>query len=235
MSRQFAVVGLGRLGIAMAGTLDSLGHDVLGIDTREDLIRSLADDLPNVHLVAADATEEDVLRGLNVQEFDAAAVVIGENHVEAGILATANLKEIGVPMIVARASSKLHARVLERVGADRVIQPEREMGEQVARVLASPAILDYVDLGEDEALIEARVPQQWAGKSLAELALSRNFGLTVVALKPKDGAGTLPHGDTIFQEDDVIVVGGTKKALDASPLAGPPPGSQPPKRRFFGL
>nr|MBA3585823.1 TrkA family potassium uptake protein [Gemmatimonadota bacterium] len=83
MSRQFAVVGLGRLGIAMAGTLDSLGHDVLGVDTREDLIRNLADDLPNVHLVAADATDEDVLRGLNVQDFDAAAVVIGENHVEA--------------------------------------------------------------------------------------------------------------------------------------------------------
>ena len=236
MSRQFAVVGLGRLGIAMAGTLDSLGHDVLALDTKEDLIRDLADGLPNVHLVAADATDEDVLRGLNVQEFDAAAVVIGENHVEAGILATANLKEIGVSTIVARATSKLHARVLERVGADRVIQPEREMGQQIARVLASPAVLDYVDLGEDEALIEARVPQQWAGKSLSELALSRNLGLTVVALKPKDGAGTLPHGDTILQEDDVIVVGGSKKVLDASPLAaGPPPGSHKPRRRFFGL
>ena len=235
MSRQFAVVGLGRLGIAMAGTLDSLGHDVLGVDTREDLIRNLADDLPNVHLVAADATDEDVLRGLNVQDFDAAAVVIGENHVEAGILATANLKELGVSTIVARATGKLHARVLEKVGADRVIQPEREMGEQVARVLASPAVLDYVDLGEDEALIEAKVPQQWAGKSLAELALSRNLGLTVVALKPKDGAGTLPRGDTVLQEEDVIVVGGTKKLLDASPLAGPPPGSRNPKRRFFHL
>jgi len=94
-------------------------------------------------------------------------------------------------------------------------------------------VLDYVDLGEDEALIEAKVPQQWAGKSLAELALSRTLGLTVVALKPKDGAGTLPRGDTILQEEDVIVVGGTKKLLDASPLAGPPPGSRNPRRRFF--
>ena len=208
----------------MVGTLDSLGHDVLGIDTREDVIQRLADDLPNVHLVAADATDEDVLRGLNVQDFDAAAVVIGENHIEAGILATANLKELGVSTIVARATTRLHARVLERVGADRVIQPEREMGEQVARVLASPAILDYVDLGEDEALIEARVPQQWAGKSLAELALARNLGLTVVTLKPENGPGTLPHGDTVLQEGDVIVVGGTKKSLDSSPLSGPPPG-----------
>jgi trk system potassium uptake protein TrkA len=83
MSRQFVIVGLGRLGIAMVGTLHSLGHDVLGIDMREDVIQEVADDLPNVHLVAADATDEDVLRGLNVEGFDAAAVVIGENHVEA--------------------------------------------------------------------------------------------------------------------------------------------------------
>jgi trk system potassium uptake protein len=98
------------------------------------------------------------------------------------------------------------------------------MGEQVARVLASPALLDYVDLGENEALIEARVPEEWTGKSLAELALSRNLGLTVVALKPQNGAGKLPRGDTVLREGDVIVVGGTKKRLDASPLAGPSSG-----------
>jgi trk system potassium uptake protein TrkA len=224
MSHQFLVVGLGRLGIAMVNTLDALGHEVLAVDAKEDLIQDLADDLPNVHLVAADATDEDVLRGLNVDHFDAAAVVIGENHVEAGILTTANLKELGVPMIVARASTKLHAKVLERVGAHRVIQPEREMGEQIARVLASPAILDYVDLGEDEALIEAHVPQEWVGKSLAELSLSRSLGLTIVAHKPQGGAGSLPTGDTILKEGDLIVVGGSKKTLDASPLSGPPPG-----------
>ena len=222
MSHQFLVVGLGRLGIAMVNTLDSLGHEVLAVDAREDLIQDLADDLPNVHLVAADATDEDVLRGLNVDNFDAAAVVIGENHVEAGILTTANLKELGVPMIVARATTKLHAKVLERVGADRVIQPEREMGEQVARVLASPAVLDYVNLGEDEALIEAYVPEQWAGKSLAELSLSRNLGLTIVAHKPQGGMGSLPTGDTVLKEGDLIVVGGSKETLDASPLSGPP-------------
>jgi trk system potassium uptake protein TrkA len=98
------------------------------------------------------------------------------------------------------------------------------MGEQVARVLASPAVLDYVDLGEDEALIEARVPKQWEGKSLAELSLSRNLGLTIVAHKPQGGAGSLPTGDTVLKEGDLIVVGGSKKTLDASPLSGPPPG-----------
>ncbi len=221
MSRQFVVVGLGRLGIAMVGTLHSLGHDVLGIDMREDVIQELADDLPNAHLVAADATDEDVLRGLNVEGFDAAAVVIGENHLEAGILATANLKELGVPMIVARATGKLHAKVLERVGADRVIQPEREIGEQLARTIASPVLLDYVDLGEDEALMEAQVPRAWLDKSLSELDLSQKMGLTVMVLKPKGGPGSLPHGASVLHEGDVLVVGGSKKALDSSPLVQP--------------
>jgi trk system potassium uptake protein TrkA len=221
MNRQFVVVGLGRLGISMVATLDSLGHEVLAIDKREDVVQSLADDLPNVHLVAADATDEDAVRGLNVEGFDAAAVMIGENHIEAGILATATLKEVGVPRIVARATGGIHARVLERVGADRVIQPEREIGEQLARTMASPVLLDYVDLGEDEALIEARVPSAWLDKSLSELDLSQKMGLTVLALKPQNGPGSLPHGDTVLRDGDVLVVGGSRKALDRSPLVQP--------------
>jgi trk system potassium uptake protein TrkA len=221
MNRQFVVVGLGRLGVSMVGTLDSLGHEVLAIDKREEVIQTLADDLPNVHLVAADATDEDAVRGLNVEGFDAAAVMIGENHVEASILATATLKEIGVPRIVARATGGIHARVLQKVGADRVIQPEKEIGVQLARTMASPVLLDYVDLGEDEALIEARVPRAWLDKSLAELDLSQEMGLTVLALKPQDGPGSLPHGDTILRDGDVLVVGGSRKALDRSPLVQP--------------
>jgi trk system potassium uptake protein TrkA len=221
MNLQFVIVGLGRLGISMVETLDSLGHEVLAIDKREDVIQDLADDLPDVHLVAADATDEAAMRGLNVDGFDAAAVMMGENHVEASILATATLKEIGVPRIVARATGGIHARVLEKVGADRVIQPERQIGAQLARTLASPVLLDYIDLGEDEALIEARVPREWLNRSLAELDLSQKMGLTVMALKPKGGPGTLPQGDSVLYEGDVLVVGGSKKALDRSPLVMP--------------
>lgn len=221
MKKQFVVVGLGRLGISMVATLDSLGHEVLAIDNSESVIQSLADDLPNVHLVATDATDEDAMRGLNVEGFDAAALMIGENHIEASILATATLKELGVPRIVARATGGIHARVLERVGADRVIQPEREIGEQLARTMASPVLLDYVDLGEDEALIEAQVPRAWLHKSLSELNLSQKMGLTVLALKPKGGPGTLPYGDSVLHDGDVLVVGGTRKDLDSSPLVQP--------------
>jgi trk system potassium uptake protein TrkA len=221
MNRQFVVVGVGRLGISMVATLDSLGHEVLAIDKSESVIQSLADDLPNVHLVATDATDEDTVRGLNVEGFDAAAVMIGENHIEASILATATLKEVEVPRIVARATGGIQARVLEKVGADRVIQPEREIGEQLARTMASPVLLDYVDLGEDEALIEAQVPSAWLHKSLSELNLSQKMGLTVLALKPKGGPGTLPHRDSVLHDGDVLVVGGTRKDLDSSPLVQP--------------
>jgi trk system potassium uptake protein TrkA len=217
MSRQFVIIGLGRLGAAMIATLESLGYDVLGIDSDEDLVQDLAGDFPNAHLVAADATDEDVLKDLNVGQFDAAAVVIGEN-MEAGILATANLKELGVPFVVARAISGLHGRVLERIGADRIIEPEKDMGAQVARTMASPAVLDYVDLGEDEALIEAEVPEKWVDKSLSDLHLSRESGLTVLAIKPKGKSGTIPGGDTVLHRGDVLVVGGTKEKLDKSDL-----------------
>jgi trk system potassium uptake protein TrkA len=217
MSRQFVVIGLGRLGAAMIATLDSLGYEVLGIDTDEELVQDLSGDFPNAHLVAADATDEDVLRDLNVGHFDAGAVVIGEN-MEASILASANLKELGVPFVVSRAMSGLHVRVLERIGADRIIEPEKDMGAQVARTMASPAVLDYVDLGEDEAVIEAEVPEQWVDKSLADLQLSREAGLTVLAIKPKGKAGTIPKGDTVLRRGDVLVVGGTKEKLDKSDL-----------------
>ena len=141
MSRQFVIIGLGRLGSAMVGTLTSLGHEVLGIDTDEELVQDLSAEFPDAHLVVADATDESVLHDLNVGHFDAAAVVIGEN-MEASILATANLKELGVPFVVSRAMDRLHARVLEKLGADRIIEPEKDMGAQLARTMASPTVMD---------------------------------------------------------------------------------------------
>jgi len=204
----------------MAGTLSSLGYDVLGIDPDGELVQELSGEFPRANFVSADATDESTLRDLNVEQADGAAVVIGED-IEASILATANLKELGVPFVVARAMSKLHARVLRKIGADRIIEPERDMGEQVARTMASPAVMDYVELGGDEALIEAEVPEEWVAKSLAELQLSRESGLTVLAIKPKGGSGTIPSGDTVLHEGDVLVVGGTKKNLDRSELLHP--------------
>src|ERR671917_928813 len=169
---------MGRVGASLVRTLESLGHDVLGVDCDGDRIQDLSDDLPGASLVAADATEDSVLRDLGLDRFDGAAVVIGES-IQGSVLVTLILKDLGVPMIFSRANTELHARVLERVGADHVIQPEKEFGEFLARQMALPGIHDYVELGQDEALIEIEAPREWVNKSLADLQLHRKKDLTV--------------------------------------------------------
>jgi len=204
---------MGRVGASLVRTLDSLGHDVLGIDRDGDRIQDLSDELPGASLVAADATEDSVLRDLGIDRFDGAAVVIGES-IQSSVLVTLILKDLGVPMIFSRANNDLHARVLERVGADHVIQPEKEFGEFLARQMSLPGIQDYLELGEDEALIEIEAPQSWIGKSLADLQLHRKKDLTVLAIKGREKGGTLPQPETPLQEGDILVVGGPKKELD---------------------
>ena len=213
MSKQFAVIGMGRVGTSLIRTLDYLGHDVLGIDCDEDLIQDLSLELPNAHLVAADATEGTVLQDLGLEHFDGAAVVVGEN-IQASVLVTLILKDLGVPLVISRASSPLHARVLERLGADHVVQPEKEFGEFLARRMSSPGIMDYLELGRDEALVEMEVPREWIGRSLADLQLHRKRNLTVLAIKGEGKEGSLPHPETPLQKGDILVLGGPKKWLD---------------------
>ena len=204
---------MGRVGASLVKTLDSLGHDVLGIDSDGNRIQDLSDELPGASLVAADATEDSVLRDLGLEQFDGAAVVIGES-IQGSVLVTLILKDLGVPMIFSRANNDLHGRVLDRVGADHVIQPEKEFGEFLARQMSLPGIQDYLDLGQDEALIEIEVPREWVDKSLADLQLHRKKDLTVLAIKGENKGGTLPRPDTPLQKGDILVVGGPKRELD---------------------
>lgn len=215
MAQQYAVIGMGRLGTSIARTLASMGHTVLGLDADEHRVERLTGQLPDeVHLLhVADATKKDVLLGLGLEQFDGAVVTLGR-HPEAVVLATLILKEIGVPLVFARARDAVDARILEKVGADYVVQPEREVGELVARRIASPGTLDYLELGEDEALVEIVIPRKWIGKALSDLHLYRKSGLTILAHKSKGQGGTIPKGDKIFHEGDVLVVGGSKKALN---------------------
>ncbi len=202
------------VGTSLVRTLDYLGHDVLGIDLDEGLIEDFSDELPNVHLVAADATERTVLRDLGLEQFDGAAVTIGEEHVEASILVTLILKDLGVPLVFSRANDSLHAKVLQRVGADHVVQPEKVFGEFLARRITSPGMKDYLELGEDEAVVEMEVPQEWVGKSLSDIQLHRKKDLTVLAIKGEGKEGTLPRPDAPLQEGDILVIGGPKEELD---------------------
>jgi trk system potassium uptake protein len=214
MSKQFAVIGLGLVGRSLVRTLRDLGHDVLAIDHDEDLIQDLSNELPDVDLVTADGTEPHVLQELGLNHFDGAAVTIGEGNTEASVLVTLVLKDLEVPTVFSRAINELHARVLDRVGADHVIQPEKEFGEFLARQMSVPGIQDYLALGQDEALIEIEVPREWIDKSLADLQLHRKKDLTVLAIKGEGQEGTLPQPGTPLKEGDVLVVGGPKKELD---------------------
>lgn len=213
-SKQFAVIGMGRVGASLARTLDELGHDVLCIERDAALVQDLSSELPSANLVAADAAESNVLQELGLSRFDGAAVVIGEN-IQASVLVTLILKELGVPLVLARANSPIHARVLERVGADHVVQPEREFGEYLARRISSPGIEDYLDLGEDEALVRVQTPRGWIGKTLKELQLPRKQGITVLTLNTESRNGAVPRADDPLKGSDVLVLAGPKKRLDA--------------------
>ena len=196
----------------MAENLHFLGHEVLAIDHRKEVVQALSDDLPDVDLVTADATSEDVLKELGVDQFDGAVVAIG-GDTQASTLVTLALKDMGLETVVARADSPIHARLLRKVGADRIVEPEREIGEQVARSVVSPGVMGFVDLGEDEALIEAEVPEKWIDKTLADLRLA-DEGLAVVAVRREGEGGRIPKGDTKLEKGNVIVVGGPKDKLD---------------------
>jgi trk system potassium uptake protein TrkA len=204
---------MGRVGASLVRTLEALGHDVLGLDCDEELIQDLSLELPRAHLITAEVTESMVLRDLGLEHFDGAAVVIGES-IQASVLVTLILKDLGVPMVFSRANNELHARVLERVGADQVIQPEKEFGEFLARQMSLPGLQDYLELGQDEALIEMEVPHGWIGKTLSDLQLHRKKDLTVLAIKGEGKGGVLPRPDTSLQKGDVLVVGGPKNKLD---------------------
>ena len=214
MSKQFAVIGMGRVGTSLVRTLDSLGHDYLGIDCDEERIQDLAAELPGASLVAADATEGTVLRDLGLEDFDGAAVVVGNND-QASVLVTLILKDLKVPVVMSRASSELHARVLERVGADHVVQPEREFGEHMAHRIASPGIQDYLDLGDDEALVKMTTPEEWVGKTLQELKLPQRNNVEVITIKSADRPDTIPpRVDLPLERGDLLVLGGRKRSLD---------------------
>jgi len=205
---------MGRIGSSLLATLGSMGHDVLGIDADEDLIQDLSAEMPGSNLVSANAAEGTVLRDLGLDSFDGVAVMIGED-IQANVLVTLILKELGIPLVISRATTPLHARVLERIGADRVVQPEREFGEFLAHSMASPSIQDYLDLGEDQALARMVVPKSWVGQTLAELQLPRRKGVEVVTLKSEGRGGVIPpRSDIPLREGDVLVLGGAKKRLD---------------------
>lgn len=208
--KQFAVIGLGRFGEAVGTALHSLGQDVLGVDKDEARIQAAADLF--THVVQADATQEGVLEGLGVAKFDAAVVAMGAD-IEASTLVTVMLKELGVRHVVARASTATHGKVLAKVGADRVVFPERDIGVRVANGLLSANVLEYFELLPNYSIVEMTAPEFTHGRTLGELGIRQKFGATVILIRRAGEVNASPGGDDVILEGDLLVVWGTTEGL----------------------
>lgn len=209
--KQFVVIGLGRFGSSVARTLAQGDYNVLAIDSDEERVHDIAEEV--THAVQADATDIGTLKTLGVRNFDVAVVSIGEN-VHSNILATLVLKELGVPFVVAKAQDELHGKVLEKVGADRVVFPERDMGIRIAHNLISSNVLDYIQFAPDYGIVEIVATDKMYGKTLAELQFRTNYGANVMAIKRGKDLHITPGALDKVLEDDVLVVIGKNEDLD---------------------
>lgn len=208
--KQFAVIGLGRFGSSVASSLYRLGYDVLAIDVNEEIVQKFSDRV--THVVQADTTDENVLKALGIRNFDVVVVAIG-GDIQANLMTTVLLKENGVPYIVAKAQNDLHGKMLEKIGADRVVYPERDMGMRVAHNLASTNVLDYIELSPDLSLMEITVPHALEGLTLAEADLRARYQVNVVAVKRGDNVLVPPDPGEKIQPQDVLVVIGTSAGI----------------------
>ena len=210
--KTYLVIGLGRFGTAVARKLQELGNEVMVMDEREEQVQKLADHV--THAVVGDARDEEVLASLGVRNFDCAIVAIGQD-LAASVLITLNLKSLGVPQVICKAQDELQKRALEKLGADRVLIPEREMGLKLAQNLTSTSVLDYVELSKDSGLAEIRTPRSWVGKTLLEIDVRKKFGVTVAAMRKADGDLTVfVDANYRLEADDELVGVGSNDDRD---------------------
>ncbi len=206
--KTFVVIGLGRFGTAVAQELSALGHEVLAVDTAEDKVQRVADQV--THAVVGDARDINVLKALGVRNFDCAVVAMGSD-VGNSALITLNLKELGLKQVVCKAQSHVHSRVLEKIGADRVIFPEHEMGVKLAQGLSSSSVLNFIEFSEDYGIVELAVPKTWRGKTIRELDVRNAFHVNIIAVRKADSPRALnvaPGANcTLEAGDNVVAVG----------------------------
>lgn len=208
----FAVIGLGRFGGSVCKTLADAGQEVLAIDKYESRVNDYKDIATQA--VVADAQDEDVLRSLGIRNVDHVIVAIGED-IQASILVTLMVKEQGVKYVTAKAQNEYHAKVLEKLGVDRVVHPERDMGVRIGRSLTSKNMVDYLDLDANFKLAEILITNpEFVGKSLAEMDFRDRYGLNVIALAHSRQEMVLPSAGDVLTENDSILVAGTTRAID---------------------
>ena len=201
--KQFIVVGLGRFGTAIAETLCQDGYEVLGVDRRMDVVEDLRDAL--THTVQLDAMDRDALSALGIPDFDVAFVTMGSDIRASGTIVM-SLKELGAKRVIAKAHDEFHGRMLEKLGADKVLFPERDMGRRVAHNLVSGDIIDFLELSNEYSMAEIRPKPEWVGRSLMELGMRNTLGINVAAIRTGDDLNALPLPQTVLNEEDVLLV-----------------------------
>ena len=217
VKKQFAVIGLGRFGTSVAVTLQQLGHEVLAIDSDEDQVQKISDQV--THVVQADTTDENSLNALGLRNFDAVVVAIGAD-VQANVATTLLLKEMGIPYIIAKARNALHGKMLEKIGADRVVYPERDMGQRVAHSLISSNVLDYIELSPDLSLVEVTAPGIFVGRTLQQTNMRALYGVNVVAIKRYEKLIVPPQPEEVILECDILIVIGSTEGLQRLEVLG---------------
>ena len=207
-AKSFAVIGLGQFGMTLARELANADYDVLAIDDKDENIQETV-----TYAVRADVREPDILKSLGVQNVDVAIVAVAEN-MEASITATMQAKDLGVPCVISKAMNTLHGRILEKIGADQVIYPERSMGLRVARNLTSDGFEDIFELSSEFSMAEFRIPADWAEKSLAELKIREKYKINVVAVKLGDEVNVNIDPAEKLKEGCVLVAAGKNQDLN---------------------
>ena len=205
--KTFVVIGLGRFGTAVATELSSLGHEVLALDDSEENVEKVADKV--THVVTGDARDPAVLRALGVRNYDCAIVAVGVD-IGTSALVTLNLKELGVRRVICKAQSHVHRKVLEKIGADRVVFPEHEMGVKLAQGLSSSNVLNFIELSDDFGIVETAIPREWQGKTLLELDVRAKYKVNIIAVRKKgvEAFNVTPGPDTKMEAGDTVVAVG---------------------------
>jgi trk system potassium uptake protein TrkA len=207
--KQVVVIGLGRFGSSVARTLAQQGHEVLGIDIDETRVTAMARILTQA--VTVREVNEEVLLSLGVKECDAA--VVGMANLEFSITISQILKDFGIKLVISKAASDLHGRVLQRLGVDRIIFPERDMGIRLAHSLVTNTIIDYIELSKDYNIFELVTPDKFIGKTLGQAKLRSDYNVNVIAIKRNDNVLVSPGADTVINEHDILVVIGQNNNL----------------------
>lgn len=210
--KSYIVIGLGRFGSEVARRLYMQGCEVLVVDNSNELVQQISDEV--THAAVGDARDKEVLRALGAKEFDCAIVAIGGSLADS-VLATMNLKELGVAYVVCKAHDETHREVLKKLGADRVVIPEKEQASRLAKSLASHNVLDYIELSDDYGIIDVPAPAVWTDKSLIELNVRAKLGVNILAIKREGGITVSPSADFRIQKGDILVILGDTAALQA--------------------